>query len=88
MPTSPRNASDEQLARWELARKQVGGAIKELRQRSGLTQEALAIESGVTRNMLIHLEHGTRPIAFDRLYDLAVALDVDVTSFFTTSTSS
>lgn len=43
---------------------------------AGLTQEALALESGVTRNMLIHLEHGQRAVSFERIYDLARALGV------------
>jgi transcriptional regulator with XRE-family HTH domain len=47
-----------------------------LRIERGLTQEALALESGVTRNVLIHVEHGKRGLLFERLYDLAEVLGV------------
>ncbi|KQM59284.1 MULTISPECIES: helix-turn-helix domain-containing protein [unclassified Agreia] len=82
MPVSPANASPEQLARREEGRRHVGAAIRLARVEAGLTQEALAIESGVTRNMLIYVEHGTRPLAYDRLFDIAAALGVDPASFF------
>lgn len=43
-----------------------------------MTQEALALRSGVTRNVLIDVEHGRRGLLFERLFDIADALDVDV----------
>ena len=43
----------------------------------GLTQEALALESGVTRNVLIQVEHGRRGLLYERLYDIAEVLGVD-----------
>jgi len=78
MPTSYSRATDEQRTNWAAARRAVGGAIRACRLEAGLTQEALAIESGVTRNMLIHLEHGSRAVSFERIYDLALALGVSV----------
>lgn len=59
-----------------LIRSQVGGRIRELRLSRGLTQEALALEVGMSRNMLIHLEWGKRSIAYERLWDIAAALGV------------
>lgn len=41
-----------------------------------MTQEELALRSGVTRNLLIDVEHGKRGILYERLVDLAEALDV------------
>jgi transcriptional regulator with XRE-family HTH domain len=41
-----------------------------------MTQEALALLSGVTRNVLIDVEHGRRGLLYERLFDLADALDV------------
>lgn len=76
MPVSRSSTTSEQRDDWHHARKLVGSAVREARIRGGLTQEALALESGVTRNMLIHIEHGTRGVSFERLYDLADALDV------------
>jgi transcriptional regulator with XRE-family HTH domain len=43
-----------------------------------MTQEALALESGVTRNVLLDVEHGRRGLLYERLFDIAEALDVDV----------
>ncbi|MGE9784384.1 MULTISPECIES: helix-turn-helix domain-containing protein [Janibacter] len=61
-------------------RLRVGGNVRRLRVESGLTQEALALESGLSRNHLIELEHGRRGVLFERLDDLALALDVPVTA--------
>lgn len=77
MPVPDSKSSDEQKESWRRARLLVGAAVRDERVRAGLTQEALAIESGVTRNMLIHVEHGSRGVSFERIYDLAEALGVD-----------
>jgi transcriptional regulator with XRE-family HTH domain len=58
----------------------VGANIRRLRLEAGLTQEALALEAGMARNMLIHVEHGSRSVTFERLYDLAQALGVDAST--------
>ncbi|SKQ48037.1 XRE family transcriptional regulator [Mycobacteroides abscessus subsp. massiliense] len=44
-----------------------------------MTQEELALASGVTRNVLIDVEHGRRGLLYERLFDLAAALGVEVT---------
>jgi len=44
----------------------------------GLTQEALSLESGLSRNQLIAVEWGRSSVAVERLFDLAAALDVSV----------
>lgn len=54
----------------------MGARIRELRLERGLTQESLALESGVTRNVLIQVEHGRRGLLFERLFDIADALDI------------
>lgn len=41
-----------------------------------MTQEELALRSGVARNVLIDVEHGKRGILYERLIDLAEALEV------------
>lgn len=56
--------------------------MRRLRVEAGLTQEALALESGLSRNQLIELEHGRRGVLFERLDDLARALDVPVSDLF------
>ncbi|SHX52230.1 XRE family transcriptional regulator [Mycobacteroides abscessus subsp. abscessus] len=48
-----------------------------MRLRAGLTQEQLALASGVTRNVLIDVEHGRRALLYERLFDIAEALGVE-----------
>ncbi|MDN5715865.1 MAG: helix-turn-helix domain-containing protein [Janibacter sp.] len=80
MPTRRESADPERQARWASMRLRVGGNVRRLRVESGLTQEALALESGLSRNHLIELEHGRRGVLFERLDDLALTLDVPVTA--------
>ena len=56
----------------------MGGNVRRLRLEADLTQEALALESGLSRNQLVELEHGRRGVLFERLDDLADALGVPV----------
>jgi transcriptional regulator with XRE-family HTH domain len=64
----------------------VGANIRELRAQRGITQEALALTSGVTRNVLIDVEQGKRGLLYERLFDIAEALQVNVTALFDGST--
>ncbi|MFV8160551.1 helix-turn-helix domain-containing protein [Mycobacterium sp. 134] len=76
MPTRPSQTDPERAELWAQRRQAVGQRIRNLRIERGLTQEALALESGVTRNVLIHVEHGKRGLLFERLYDLAEVLGI------------
>ncbi|MCV7383919.1 helix-turn-helix domain-containing protein [Mycolicibacter longobardus] len=78
MPTRPGQTDPEQAAAWARRRMDVGTRIRTLRIELGLTQEALALRSGVTRNVLIDVEHGRRSLLYERLFDLADALGVPV----------
>ncbi|MGV0813488.1 helix-turn-helix transcriptional regulator [Mycolicibacterium boenickei] len=78
MPTRPSQNDPERVAEWERCRKLVGNNIRELRIARGLTQEALALRSGVTRSVLIAVEQGRRGLLFERLFDIAQALDTPV----------
>ena len=49
-----------------------------MRLERGLSQESLALESGVARNQLIQMEHGRRGVLIERVYDIAEALGVSV----------
>lgn len=64
------------MAAWEKRRRAVGSRIRALRIERGLTQEALALKSGVTRNVLIDVEHGRRGLLYERLFDIAEALEI------------
>lgn len=67
---------------WQLSRKIVGENIRSLRLHLGMTQEALALKSGVTRNVLVDVESGKRGLLYERIIDIAVALDVAVVDLF------
>lgn len=67
---------------WQLSRETVGQNIRALRLHLGMTQETLAIESGVTRNVLMDVESGRRGLLYERIIDIAVALDVAVGDLF------
>jgi transcriptional regulator with XRE-family HTH domain len=51
--------------------------VRELRLQAGLTQEALALESGLSRNQIIEVEWGRSTVTVERLFDLAAALEAD-----------
>lgn len=76
MPTRPSQVHPQQQAEWGEYRRRVGRRIRELRVSRGMTQESLALSSGVTRNMMIDVESGRRGLLFERLFDLAKALGV------------
>jgi transcriptional regulator with XRE-family HTH domain len=78
MPTRASQSSEEQKLRWENRRQQVGARIRELRLSLDLSQEALALESGLSRNMIIGIEWGRKSVAYERLWDIAEVLDVPV----------
>ena len=82
MPTRPSQNSPERVANWERWRATVGANIRACRAEKRMTQEALALRSGVTRNVLIDVEHGKRGILYERLIDIAEALDVPVGELF------
>lgn len=78
VPTRPSQNDPDRAAAWETYRRSVGETIRALRVARGMTQEALALRSGVTRNVLIDVERGRRGLLFERLFDIADALDVRV----------
>lgn len=85
MPTRPSQNNPERVTKWLQSRAVVGRNIRVFRLEKGMTQEALALRSGVTRNVLIDVEHGKRGILYERLIDIAEALDVPVGELFNTS---
>ncbi|WP_109556935.1 helix-turn-helix domain-containing protein [Mycobacteroides abscessus] len=78
MPTRPSQNDPARVARWEQIRTDVGRRMRERRLQQGLTQEELALRSGVTRNVLIDAEHGRRGLLYERLFDIADALGVPI----------
>lgn len=83
MPTRPHQSSEEQTLRWAERRVMVGARIRELRLGQGLSQEALALESGLSRNMIIGIEWGRKSVAYERLWDIAGVLGCNVAELLT-----
>lgn len=63
-------------------RQRLGATVRKLREERGLTQEELAVRSGVDRKSINRLENASYSPAVDRLYPLAAALGVPVTALF------
>ncbi len=61
----------------------VGARIRELRLEQALSQEALALESGLSRNMIIGIEWGRKSVAYERLWDIADVLGCNVAELLT-----
>lgn len=76
VPTRPSQNDPKRVAAWERRRRSLGTRIQRLRIERGLTQEQLALLSGLSRNVLMDVEHGRRGILHERLFDIAKPLGV------------
>lgn len=76
MPTRPSQTDPAAQKRWAESRLRVGSRVREARLAAGMTQEFLALESGLSRTQLGDLELGKRGLLFERLDDLARVLGV------------
>lgn len=76
VPTRPSQNNPDRVAQWERWRAIVGRNIRDRRLEMGMTQETLALRSGVTRNVLIDVEFGRRGLLYERLFDIAEALQL------------
>jgi transcriptional regulator with XRE-family HTH domain len=65
---------------------EVGNRIRQYRQRSGLSQEKLALNAGLTVSFLGDIERGKKKPTVESLEKLLVALDVTFLEFFTYET--
>jgi transcriptional regulator with XRE-family HTH domain len=79
VPTRPSQNDPDRAQAWAAVRAEVGRRLHALRQERGLTQEDLALSADIDRSLLIDVEKGRRSLLFERLYDLATALDVPIT---------
>lgn len=61
-----------------------GARLKELRQKRGLTQEALAEKINLSPNFIGMIERGNRNTSVDNVFKIAKALDVSLAEFFKT----
>lgn len=56
----------------------IGGRLRERRRALGLTQAQVAQRLGVTRTSITNIEAGRQKLPLDLLYELCVALNLDV----------
>jgi len=59
-----------------------GRRMKELRSRSGMTQETLAVRSGLDRSYIGSVERGERNISLLNIETICEAFDIDISYFF------
>jgi DNA-binding XRE family transcriptional regulator len=52
--------------------------IQELRKELNLTQKTLSVKSGIPRSTISKIENGKRNVCFDKLVQIAEALDKDL----------
>ena len=65
-----------------MIRKQVGLRLKELRSRTGLSQEKFALEVGLDRTYINGVELGKRNVSIVNLHKICVGLGVTEKEFF------
>jgi transcriptional regulator with XRE-family HTH domain len=58
------------------ARRALAVAVRELRARQRMSQEAVATAAGLGRGFLTELETGRRRVSFEAVVEIAAALDV------------
>jgi len=64
---------------------EIGGKIKDLRQRAGLTQEELANRCELTKGFISQLENDLTSPSIEALNDILLALGTDMGAFFNSS---
>lgn len=62
--------------------KQFGLRIKELRQKMGLSQEALAFKAGIDRTYMTGVETGKRNVSVRNMEKIIAALEIPISEFF------
>lgn len=66
------------------AREVLARNIRSLRTARGWSQEALALEAGLHRTFVAHVERGARNISLNNIERIAIALDVPLSRLFET----
>lgn len=63
-------------------RQRFGRRLKSLRRQRGMTQEELAVASGLSVSFIRSIEQGVHAPSFESMEAIASALDVEVKSLF------
>lgn len=67
-----------------MIQEKVGRRIRELRKALGLSQEKLALQSGLDRTYIASVERGKRNISIVNLEKIVLALGTNFSDFFST----
>lgn len=59
-----------------------GLRVRELRNKKGLSQEALALQAGIDRTYMTSVENGRRNISIQNIEKIIHALGVSISEFF------
>lgn len=81
MPQVPRRSTDSPLELLRLSN--FGRRLRQLRTWRDLSQEALAMRSGVSRDFVAKVEQGRVSPGLLRIWELADGLEIPVAEFFT-----
>lgn len=76
--TRPSQSDPERVKAWERRRHAVGERIWQFRKENATSLAELAVRSGVSRNVLADVDVGRRGLLYERLGDIAKALDVSM----------
>ena len=60
----------------QLLRQSFGATLRELREKRGVSQEALALDSDLDRTFVSMLERGLRQPSLNSLFSIAASLDI------------
>lgn len=63
-------------------KRKFGEKVRQLRLAKKLSQEALALESGIDRTYISDIEKGERNVSITIIEKLAIALNVSISSMF------
>ncbi|MFT4231131.1 MAG: helix-turn-helix domain-containing protein [Microbacterium sp.] len=55
--------------------RELGGFVRDQREKVGWSQQALAEKSGTSREWIVRLEGGKSSVRMDRVFDVLTALD-------------
>ncbi|PIF45946.1 helix-turn-helix protein [Chryseobacterium sp. 52] len=63
-------------------KQKIGERIKEIRVEKKLSQEAVALNSGIERSFMTHIENGRRNVSVETLEKVLTGLEISFSDFF------
>ncbi|HBV17044.1 helix-turn-helix domain-containing protein [Chryseobacterium carnipullorum] len=66
----------------ENIKQKIGDRIKEVRVEKKLSQETVALNSGIERSFMTHIENGRRNVSVETLEKVLTGLEISFSDFF------